>query len=96
MNNPEFTLNNYFDCRTWELTRAWSEAKVIVPTKFMVGDLDLTYHVPGIKEYIHDGGMKKDVPFLEEVVVLEDTAHFINQERAHEINTHIYDFLHKH
>ncbi|KAK1390457.1 hypothetical protein POM88_018635 [Heracleum sosnowskyi] len=61
--------------------------------KKLVGDLDLTYNVPGIKEYIHDGRMQKDVPLLQEVVVLEDTAPLINQERADEVNTHILDFL---
>lgn len=80
---------------TWEHTAVWHKGKVMVPTKFLVGDLDLTYNVPGIKEYIHDGGMQKDVPLLQEVVVLEDTAHFINQERANEVNTHILDFFKK-
>lgn len=83
-------------CRTWELTAAWNKAKVMVPTKFIIGDLDPTYHMPGAKEYIHEGGMKKDVPLLEEVVVLKDAAHFINQERVDETNVHIYDFLQKH
>lgn len=57
--------------------------------------MDLTYHIPGMKEYIHDGGFHKDVPLLEEVVVMEGVAHFINQEKANDINQHIYDFLQK-
>ncbi|KAG6581272.1 ephA [Cucurbita argyrosperma subsp. argyrosperma] len=89
-------LNYYraFDL-TWELTASWTKAQVRVPVKFIIGDLDLTYQFPGAKEYIHNGGFKKDVPFLEEVIVMKDTAHFINQERPHEISTHIHDFIKK-
>lgn len=53
----------------------------------------MVYTTPGVKEYVQNGGFKKDVPSLEEVVLIEDAGHFINQERAEEINTHIYDFI---
>ncbi len=66
-----------------------------VPVKFIVGNLDMMYTTPGTKEYIHNGGFKKDVPFLEEVVVMDGVGHFINQERAEEISSHIYDFIRK-
>lgn len=78
----------------WELSAAWSGAKVMVPVKFIVGDLDITYNAPGAKEYIHKGGLKRDVPLLEEVVVLEGVGHFTHEEKPHEINTHILNFLH--
>uniref|UniRef100_P0DO70 Epoxide hydrolase 3 n=1 Tax=Siraitia grosvenorii TaxID=190515 RepID=EPH3_SIRGR len=89
-------LNYYraFDL-TWELTAPWTGAQIQVPVKFIVGDSDLTYHFPGAKEYIHNGGFKKDVPLLEEVVVVKDACHFINQERPQEINAHIHDFINK-
>jgi hypothetical protein len=51
--------------------------------------------MPGIKEYIDNGGFKKDVPDLQDVVVMEGVAHFINQEKPEEISTHIYDFIKK-
>lgn len=79
-------------CRNWELTGPWTGSQIKVPVKFIVGDLDLTYHVPGIKEYINSGGFKKVVPDLE-VVVMEGAAHFINQEKPQEISSHIYDFI---
>ncbi|KZV39002.1 bifunctional epoxide hydrolase 2-like [Dorcoceras hygrometricum] len=80
----------------WELTAAWSGAKVRVPVKFIVGDVDMVYTTPGVKEYIHDGGgFKKDVPLLEDCIVMENTGHFINQERAQEIDAHIHDFIKK-
>ncbi|KAL7003111.1 Hydrolase [Sarracenia purpurea var. burkii] len=79
----------------WELTSPWNGAQVKVPVKFIVGDLDMVYTTPGVKEYVHNGGFKKDVPFLEETVVMEGVAHFINQERAEEVNSHIHDFISK-
>ncbi|KAK9945703.1 hypothetical protein M0R45_011202 [Rubus argutus] len=80
---------------TWELTAPWTGVQIKVPVKFIVGDLDITYHTPGIKEYIHNGGFKSQVPFLQEVVVIEGAAHFINQEKADECSAHIYDFIKK-
>lgn len=77
----------------WEQTGPWTGAKVKVPVKFIVGDLDLTYNAPGAKDYIHKGGMKRDVPLLHEVVVMEGVGHFIHEEKPTEINKHIIDFF---
>ncbi|XP_042050542.1 epoxide hydrolase A-like [Salvia splendens] len=76
-----------------ELNAPWSGAGVTVPSKFITGEFDPTYHLPGTKDFIHGGGFKQFVPLLEDVVVLEGAAHFINQERPDEINQHIYDFI---
>ena len=69
--------------------------QIKVPVKFVVGDLDLTYHVPGIQDYIHKGGFKRDVPFLQDVVIMEGVGHFINQEKPNEITDHIFNFISK-
>lgn len=69
--------------------------QIKVPVKFIVGDLDITYFGPAVQSYIHNGGFKRDVPYLQEVVVMEDAAHFINQEKPEEISAHIYDFIKK-
>lgn len=82
-------------CRNWELTASWSGAKVTVPAKFITGNEDLVYHMPGMKDYIHNGEFQKDVPLLEEIVVMEGAAHFINQEKPNEINKHLVEFLRK-
>ncbi|KAI3899843.1 hypothetical protein MKW92_021351 [Papaver armeniacum] len=79
----------------WELTAAWSGAKVHVPVKFIVGENDLSYNNAPTKAYVHGGGFKKDVPLLEEVVVMEGVGHFINLEKPDEINKHISDFFGK-
>ncbi|CAN1354903.1 hypothetical protein LINPERPRIM_LOCUS43561 [Linum perenne] len=82
--------------KSWELTGAWTGAKVTVPVKYVTGDHDLVYTTPGMKEYVHDSsGFKRDVPLLEEIVVMEGVGHFINQERPNEINEHIYHFFKK-
>ncbi|KAL6515963.1 hypothetical protein OROGR_019268 [Orobanche gracilis] len=77
----------------WELTAPWTGVQIKVPVKFIVGDVDLTYNTPGVKEYIHDGGFKKHVPFLQELVIMEGVAHFLNQEKPEEISEHIYNFI---
>ncbi|CAA6661529.1 unnamed protein product [Spirodela intermedia] len=79
--------------RNWELSAPWTGAQVKVPTKFIVGDLDLSYHTPGVQNFIHKGGLKKFVPLLEEVVVMEGVGHFLNQEKPSETTDHIFDFI---
>ncbi|KAB1213954.1 Bifunctional epoxide hydrolase 2 [Morella rubra] len=81
--------------RNWELTAPWTGTQIKVPVKFIIGDLDLTYHAPGTKDFIHKGGLKKHVPFLEELIVMEGVGHFIHEERPDEINQHIHDFFQK-
>ncbi|KAI3961157.1 hypothetical protein MKX01_035743 [Papaver californicum] len=78
---------------SWELTAPWCDVEVKVPVKYIVGNEDVTYTTPGAKEYVHGGGFKKDVPFLQEVVVMEGVAHFLNQEIPDEVNEHIYNFI---
>lgn len=55
----------------------------------------MVYTTPGMKEYIHSDWFKQDCPFLQEVIVVEDAGHFINQEKAEIISKHIYDFIKK-
>ncbi|KAG5075944.1 hypothetical protein AAZX31_20G223300 [Glycine max] len=90
-------LNYYRNLNlNWELTAPWTGAGIVdVPVKFITGGVDLVYTSPGMKEYIHNGGFKKDVPTLEEVVVQEGVAHFNNQEAAEDVSNHIYDFIKK-
>ncbi|KAL2524839.1 alpha/beta-Hydrolases superfamily protein [Abeliophyllum distichum] len=80
---------------SWELSAPWTGSQVKVPVKFIVGDMDLAYHFPGVKEYIDNGGFKEDVPYLQEVIVMEGVAHFLNQEKPEELSRHIYDFFNK-
>ncbi|XP_072959332.1 epoxide hydrolase 1-like [Typha angustifolia] len=79
----------------WEFTEPWTGAHILLPTKFIVGDKDLTYNAPGMKDFIDKGGFKKYVPHLEEVVVMKGVGHFINEEKPDEITDHIYNFIKK-
>ncbi|XP_027932575.1 uncharacterized protein LOC114188212 [Vigna unguiculata] len=89
-------LNYYRNMNlNWELTAPWSGVKVQVPVKFITGEFDMVYTSRNVKEYIHGGGFKQDVPNLEEVIVQKDVAHFNNQESAEEIGNYIYEFIKK-
>ncbi|KAL4570342.1 hypothetical protein LXL04_025994 [Taraxacum kok-saghyz] len=77
----------------WELIGPWTEAKVTVPVKFIVGDLDPIYNSIGVKEYIEKGGFKKDVPLLEDVIILKGVGHFLHEEKPEEINKNIHQFF---
>lgn len=82
-------------CRSWELTAPWNRSRVEVPAKFIVGDLDPTYNTPAFKEFMNINELKKHVPLLEEVVVMEGVGHFVQEEKADEITQHIHDFFQK-
>ncbi|CAI0626792.1 unnamed protein product [Linum tenue] len=86
---------NYFRNvdRNWELTAPWQGDQVKVPVKFVAGDQDMAYN--NARGYIHKGGFKRDVPFLQEVVVMEGVGHFLQEEKADEISGHIIDFIRK-
>ncbi|XP_010544465.1 PREDICTED: bifunctional epoxide hydrolase 2-like [Tarenaya hassleriana] len=89
-------VNSYRNfARNDELISPCIGIKVAVPTKFIIGDLDHVYHMPGIKEYIHGPQFKEDVPLLDPPVVMLGVAHWINQEKPDEILHHIYDFIRK-
>lgn len=66
-----------------------------VPVKLAIGDMDMVYTTPGMKEYIHSSGFRHYVPLMEDIVVMEGVGHFINEEKAVEINTLVYDFIRK-
>ncbi|PUZ68996.1 hypothetical protein GQ55_2G073100 [Panicum hallii var. hallii] len=88
---------NFYRCLdlNWELTAPWTGAKVTVPTKYMAGEEAMSYNYTGVQEYIHKGGLKGDVPGLEEVAVIAGAASFIHLEKAEEVTQHIYDFIKK-
>ncbi|KAF5951030.1 hypothetical protein HYC85_013023 [Camellia sinensis] len=82
----ELTTIELLICKNWELMAPWAGCQVKVPMKFIVGDLDLVYNIPGAKEYIHNGGFKKDVPMLDEVVVMEAMEEFSKSEQVKQSN----------
>jgi pimeloyl-ACP methyl ester carboxylesterase len=81
--------------RTWELTAPWSGAEIKVPVKFIIGDLDLTYHIPWTQDFISMGDSNKFVPLLDDVVIMKDVGHFINEEKPNETNEIVINFIKK-
>jgi pimeloyl-ACP methyl ester carboxylesterase len=84
----------FHGCRDWEISAAYTGVKVKVPSKFIIGDQDWCLEMFN-KDYILGQDFKNDVPLLEDVVVIQGAAHFINQEKPDEINKHIIEFLRK-
>jgi len=80
-------LNKYrnFD-RDWEDSAALQGAKITQPALFITGDKD------PVRTFTSQDGMKADVPLLKEIVTLPG-GHWIQQERAMEVNDALLSFL---
>jgi len=77
--------------RNWELAAPWHGARVEVPALFMVGDRDVVYHFPGSRDLI--SRLATFVPRLTRTLILEGCGHWIQQERAADVNRALLDFL---
>lgn len=65
--------------------RQKKEVEIQVPVKYITRYLDLSCNMPGNQEYIHKRGFKRDVRLLEDLVIMEEIAHLINQEKPIEL-----------
>jgi len=77
--------------RNWELMAPWKDAKLQVPTLYIVGDRDLVYRFPGMDALL--ANLKNFVPKLDKTVLLEGCGHWTQQERAEQVNNEITRFL---
>jgi pimeloyl-ACP methyl ester carboxylesterase len=77
--------------RNWELMAPWKDAKLQVPTLYIVGDRDLVYRFPGMDTLL--ANLKNFVPKLDKTVLLEGCGHWTQQERAEQVNNEITRFL---
>lgn len=77
----------------WELLGPWQGAKIIVPTKFVVGNKDVGFRSFGTKDYVEGEEFKSLVPNLEVVII--DGHHFIQQEKAEQVTNEILSFFNK-
>jgi pimeloyl-ACP methyl ester carboxylesterase len=69
-------------------------AKISVPALYMVGDRDLAnlaMAFQGMDRVV--ANLANNVPRLHAKLVLPDCGHWIQQERASEVNTAMIDFL---
>jgi pimeloyl-ACP methyl ester carboxylesterase len=77
--------------RNWELMATWKDARLQVPTLYIVGDRDLVYRFPGMDALI--ANLKSFVPKLDKTVLLKGCGHWTQQERAAEVNAELIRFL---
>ncbi len=73
----------------WSLTAFVQDQRIAVPALFVVGQDDPVRHYAGA----HEAGLKDWAPGLRGQVVLPGAGHWIQQERAQEVNALLLDFL---
>jgi pimeloyl-ACP methyl ester carboxylesterase len=77
--------------RNWELLAPMAGTQVRVPALYIAGDRDLVVRFRGM-EYII-ASLPNWVPQLRESRMLTGCGHWTQQERVHEVNTAMIDFL---
>ncbi|GAA0646173.1 alpha/beta fold hydrolase [Brevundimonas lenta] len=75
--------------RNWSLTAHLQDALIRVPGAFIVGERDPVRHYAGG----HEGGLRDWIPDLRIQTVLPGAGHWIQQERADEVNRLLLHFL---
>jgi len=75
--------------RNWSLTAHLQDALIRVPAAFVVGERDPVRHYAGQ----HEAGLKDWAPDLRMQVVVPGAGHWVQQERAGEVNGLLMEFL---
>jgi pimeloyl-ACP methyl ester carboxylesterase len=85
-------LNYYRNIdRNWELTAAFADVKVTVPSLYVAGDRDMVVAIPGMDQHL--ANMKNFVPALRNIQMLPGCGHWTQQERPSEVSAAIIDFI---
>ena len=77
--------------RNWELSAAWSGARVTVPALYVAGDRDLVVAFRGMDRLLP--ALKQLVPQLRDPIMLSGCGHWTQQERAADVNAAMLAFL---
>jgi pimeloyl-ACP methyl ester carboxylesterase len=77
--------------KTSELMAAWRGCPIRQPSLFIAGDRDDVLKFPGMKTRIDS--LSKVLPGLRGVHILPGAGHWIQRERAQQVNTLLVDFL---
>jgi pimeloyl-ACP methyl ester carboxylesterase len=77
--------------RNWELLAPFAGARVTVPALYVAGNRDLVVAFRGMDQLIPN--LSKFVPQLRKTLMLPGCGHWTQQERPHEVNAVILDFL---
>jgi len=77
--------------RNWELTAPWQNAKIHQPSLFIAGSKDSV--ITGLIGAKHVNDMERVLPNLTQKLIIEGAGHWIQQERAEEVNAALIGFL---
>ena len=77
--------------RNWELTAPWQGARNHQPSLFIAGSNDAV--VTGLIGAKHVADMERVLPNLKQKLIIDGAGHWIQQERADEVNAALIDFL---
>jgi pimeloyl-ACP methyl ester carboxylesterase len=75
----------------WELMGAWTDAAILTPALYIMGERDVVVHFPGYSQVI--AIMRRAVPQLKEMILLPGCGHWTQEERPQELNSALIDFL---
>jgi pimeloyl-ACP methyl ester carboxylesterase len=75
----------------WELMGAWTDAVILTPALYIMGERDVVVHFPGYSQVI--AIMRRAVPQLKEMILLPGCGHWTQEERPQELNSALIDFL---
>jgi pimeloyl-ACP methyl ester carboxylesterase len=73
------------------LTAPWQDAKIQQPSLFIAGSKDSV--ITGLIGAKRVGDMERVLPNLRQKLIIEGAGHWIQQERAEEVNAALIGFL---
>jgi pimeloyl-ACP methyl ester carboxylesterase len=77
--------------RNWELTAPWQGAQIRQPSLFIAGSQDSV--ITGLIGAKRVGDMERVLPNLKDKLIIEGAGHWVQQERADQVNAALIAFL---
>jgi pimeloyl-ACP methyl ester carboxylesterase len=77
--------------RTWELMAPWTGARVQPPALYVTGERDTVLNFPGTRSALPH--LREFAPNLKDTILLAGCGHWVQQERADEVNAALLTFL---
>jgi pimeloyl-ACP methyl ester carboxylesterase len=79
--------------RNWELTAPWQGAQIHQPSLFIAGSKDSV--ITGLIGAKRVGDMERVLPNLRQKLIIDGAGHWVQQERADDVNAALIGFLKK-
>jgi pimeloyl-ACP methyl ester carboxylesterase len=77
--------------RNWELTAPWQDAQICQPSLFIAGSNDSV--ITGLIGAKRVADMERILPNLKQKLIIDGAGHWVQQERADEVNAALIAFL---